>query len=370
MIKLNTIEEAIEDIKNGKIIIVVDDEDRENEGDFLAAAELVTPEVINFMSINGRGLICTPIPESICNNLQLDMMVGNNTDPSGTAFTVSIDLLGGGVTTGISAYDRATTISALMDSKITAKDFSRPGHVFPLRAKEGGVLRRPGHTEAAVDLAKLAGLEPGGVIVEIMNEDGSMARLPELMEIAKKFDLKIISIADLISYRLKHDSLIKRIFEMPLSTSLGEYKLIVYEQKTNLQVHFALVKGEWMKEEEVLVRVKSSNAYFNLFISILNGEQSDLRAISKMIEEEGHGAIIFINNLINAETITKKLEEYKSYFSGEPNTIKMDSKDYGIGAQIIKDLGINKVKLITKSTKIPKLISSYGLEITKQINIQ
>ena len=367
--KLNSIEEAIEDIKNGKVIIVVDDEDRENEGDFLAAAELVTPEIINFMSIHGRGLICTPLPESKCDDLQLDMMVGNNTDPSGTAFTVSVDLLGGGVTTGISAQDRAATISALMDDKKTTNDFSKPGHVFPLKAKEGGVLRRPGHTEAAVDIAKLAGLKPGGVIVEIMNEDGSMARLPELIVLAKKFDLKIVSIEDLIAYRLKHDSLIKRIFEMPLSTSVGEYDLVLYEQKTNGQVHFALIKGNWEPEDEVLVRVKSSDAYFNLFVSILNGQQLDLEAISKMIDEEGKGAIIFINNLINSTTIKNKLAEYKSHFSGERNSIKIDKKDYGIGAQIIKDLGINRIKLITKSNKMPKLISGYGLEITEQVDI-
>ncbi len=368
-IKLNTIPEALEDIKNGKVVIVVDDEDRENEGDFIASAELITPETINFMSIHGRGLHCVPLPEERCDELGLDLMVGNNTDPKGTAFTVSVDLLGHGVTTGISASDRALTVKALMDKNTKAQDLSRPGHIFPLRAKKGGVLRRPGHTEAAVDLTTLAGLQPGGVIVEIMNEDGTMARLPQLSKIAEKFGLKIITIQDLIAYRLKHDSLIQRLDEIPFKSYYGDFNLITYKQTTNGQIHFALTKGNWTAEEPVLVRVKSSNSYYDLFSALQNGETPMLQKVTDLINAEGKGAVVFINNLTDSDLILSKLRHYKEYLEGKQKNplLSMDEKDYGIGAQIIKDLGIKNIKLITQNPDKVRPLSGYGLEIVEKV---
>lgn len=371
-IRLNSIEEALDDFKQGKIIIVVDDENRENEGDFVTSAELITSEKINFMAKHGRGLHCVPLPIERCEKLDLHPMVGNNTDPKETAFTVSIDLLGHGVTTGISASDRAKTIQALMNDKTLPHHLSRPGHIFPLRAKKGGVLRRPGHTEAAVDLSVLCGLNPGGVIVEIMNEDGTMARLPQLVEIAKKFDLKIISIEDLISYRLQNDSLIKRINEVNFQTYYGDYKLIAYKQTTNEQIHFAMIKGTWEVNESVPVRVKSTNSYFDIFSALHNGEKPLLSKITDVINKKGKGAIIFINNVSNSELILEKFKHYQAYLEGT-NTqplIDLDNKDYGIGAQIIKDLGIHKISLITQNPGGKKAIGGYGIEICDYIHLK
>ncbi len=369
-IKLDTIEEAIEDIKAGKMVIVVDDENRENEGDFIASAELITPEIVNFMSIHGRGLHCVPLPEKRCEELKLFPMVSKNTDPKETAFTVSVDLLGHGVTTGISAFDRAKTIQAIMNNDTTPEQLGRPGHVFPLKAKNGGVLRRPGHTEAAVDLTTLAGLKPGGVIVEIMNDDGSMARLPQLVKIAKKFDLKLISIEDLIAYRLKTETLVEKIDEFPIQTKFGEFKLVTYKQKTNGQIHFVLVKGEWTENESIPIRVQSSNSYYDLFSALHYGERPALEKITNIISNENKGAIIFINNISDSEMIEDKLKHFKDFHSGEQKTpiLQNDKKDYGIGAQIIKDLGINKIKLITQHPENKrKNLAGYGLEIVDYI---
>lgn len=370
-IKLDSITDAIEDIRQGKIVIVVDDEDRENEGDFVVAAEKVTPEIINFMSIHGRGLHCAPLPEERCDALELHPMVGKNTDPKETAFTVSVDLLGHGVTTGISAADRSKTIQALMNPETTPGQLGRPGHVFPLRARKGGVLRRPGHTEAAVDLTVLAGLKPGGVIVEIMNEDGTMARVPELRKIADKFNMKMISIQDLISYRLQHESLIERVEEFPIRTIFGDFQLITYRQKTNQQIHFALVKGEWDENEAVPLRVKSTNSYYDLFSALQFGETPLLQRISNIIDQEGKGAIVFINNLVNSDLIQAKLNQFKDFQTGDQLTplLKPDSLDYGTGAQIIKDLGITNIKLITQSPTKKRSLSGYDLEIVDYIQI-
>lgn len=370
-IKLDTIADAIEDIKQGKMVIVVDDEDRENEGDFVAAAELITADTINFMSIHGRGLHCCPLPEERCEELDLHPMVRKNTDPKETAFTVSVDLLGHGVTTGISAGDRAKTIQALMNSDTTPGQLGRPGHVFPLRAKKGGVLRRPGHTEAAVDLSILAGLKPGGVIVEIMNEDGTMARLPQLKVIADKFGLKLISIQDLISYRLENESLIERIEEFPINTHYGDYQLITFRQKTNEQIHFALVKGSWNEEDAVPVRVKSTNSYYDLFSALQFGETPLLQRITDIIDEEGRGAIVFINNIVSSELVKAKVNHFKDYHTGDEQTplLKPDTKDYGTGAQIIKDLGITNIKLITQNPDKKRSLSGYDLEIVDYIQL-
>ena len=370
-IKLDSITEAIEEIRQGKIVIVVDDEDRENEGDFVVSAELITPEIINFMSIHGRGLHCAPLLEERCDELELHPMVGKNTDPKETAFTVSVDLLGHGVTTGISASDRAKTIQALMDPETTPGQLGRPGHVFPLRARKGGVLRRPGHTEAAVDLTVLAGLKPGGVIVEIMNEDGTMARVPELRKIADKFNMKMISIQDLISYRLQHESLIERVEEFPIRTIFGDFQLITYRQKTNQQIHFALVKGEWDENEAVPLRVKSTNSYYDLFSALQFGETPLLQRISNIIDQEGKGAIVFINNLVNSDLIQAKLDHFKMFHLGDQQSplIRPDGLDYGIGAQIIKDLGITNIKLITQNPNKKRSLSGYDLQIVDYIQI-
>ncbi|WP_417800972.1 3,4-dihydroxy-2-butanone-4-phosphate synthase [Tenacibaculum sp.] len=371
-IQLNTIEEAIEDIKNGKVIIVVDDEDRENEGDFLAAAEKITPEMINFMATHGRGLICTPLTETRCKELELGMMVSNNTDPMETAFTVSVDLRGNGVTTGISASDRAKTVQALITPDTKPFDLARPGHIFPLKAKNGGVLRRTGHTEAAIDFARLAGLEPAGVIVEIMNEDGTMARLPQLMKVAKKFDLKIVSIEDLVAYRMEHDSLIEKKEDFNIQTRFGDFRLRAYQQTTNNQVHIALTKGTWSKNEPILTRVNSTLVNNDILGTLTNNADKKLDQMFKVVNDEGRGAILFINQQMQALNLLNRLRILKeNQTKGEmkaPNVV-MDNKDFGIGAQILHDLHIHKLRLVsnTKQTKRVGMIG-YGLEIVDYVN--
>lgn len=371
-IQLNTIPEAIEDLKNGKIIIVVDDENRENEGDFLSAAELTTPEIINFMTIHGRGLICTPLPEKRCDELGLEAMVSRSTDPKETAFTVSIDLLGEGVSTGISASDRAKTILALMDEKTKPTDFMRPGHIFPLRAKTGGVLKRAGHTEAAIDLTKLAGLKEGGVICEIMNEDGTMARLPELMVLAKKLDLKIVSIEDLIQYQLKKGDLVHEIESRSIKTKFGAFDFHAFQEKHTDQIHFALTKGSWELEEPVLVRVQSSSAYFDVLSRLVNGENPLLERVTDMIHKEGKGAVIFINNVSNAEHTMRKLQQFLNYQDGEVKkpTLSANYMEYGIGTQILKKLGITKFRVITQNPDQKPLVAGYGVEITEMVKLK
>ncbi len=370
-IKLNTIEEAIEDIRQGKIIIVVDDENRENEGDFLAAAEKVTPEMINFMATYGRGLICAPLTESRCKELDLHAMVANNTDHMETAFTVSVDLKGNGVTTGISASDRAQTILALVNPNTKSYELARPGHIFPLVAKQGGVLRRTGHTEAAIDFARLAGFKSAGVIVEIMNEDGTMARLPELYEVARKFDLKLVSIEDLVAYRMQHDSLIIKKEDFEVETRFGIFRMRAYEQTTNKQIHIALTKGTWNAGEPILTRIHSSQVNNDLLGTLTNNAEQQLDDMFKVINGYGKGAIIFINqdmqsvNLLNRITELKKLQE-KGILKA-PKII-IDSKDFGIGAQILHDLDISKIRLVsnTEQTKRVGMIG-YGLEITEYV---
>ncbi|MCH2234865.1 MAG: 3,4-dihydroxy-2-butanone-4-phosphate synthase [Crocinitomicaceae bacterium] len=357
---LNTIEEAIEDIKLGKVVIVVDDEDRENEGDFLTAARNATPEVINFMATHGRGLICAPLLEEDCDRLGLEMMVQENSASFETPFTVSIDLIGHGCTTGISASDRSKTVLALIDPNTKKEELGKPGHIFPLRARTGGVLRRAGHTEAAVDLSRMAGFEPAGVIVEIMNEDGSMARLPQLLEIAKKFDLKIISIADLIAYRMKNESLIEKVMETDFSTIWGDFKMAAYQQLSNNEAHLVLYKGEWNKEDAVLVRVESSSFSNNLLDAIRADKQSNLSAVLQLIEKEGKGALVFVQQ---EEKQLGLIEKLKSY-NGVPVKKPIDTKDYGIGAQIIRELGIENINLITNSSNVNKSVAqAYGLNV-------
>lgn len=370
-IVLNTIPEAIEDLKNGKVIIVVDDEDRENEGDFLSAAELVTPEIINFMTIHGRGLICTPLPEKRCDELGLDVMVTRSSDPKETAFTVSIDLLGNGVSTGISASDRARTILALMDEKTKPADFMRPGHIFPLRSKSGGVLKRAGHTEAATDLTKLAGLKEGGVICEIMNDDGSMARLPDLMVLAKKLDLKIISIEDLIDYQLKKGDLVHQIEERKVKTHYGDFDFHAFQEKHTDQIHFALTKGSWEIDEPVMVRVQSSSAYFDVLSRLTNGEKPLLEKVTDIINTEGKGIVIFINNVSNAENTLRKLQQFNDYQDGNVNkpTLSANFMEYGIGTQILKKLGATKFRVLTQNVNQKPMISGYGVEVTEMVQI-
>ena len=375
--KLNSIESAIEDIKNGKVIIVVDDEDRENEGDFLTAARNASPEVINFMATHGRGLICAPLVETRCDELGLNLMVTQNSAQYETPFTVSIDLIGHGTTTGISASDRSKTIKALIDPNTKAEDLGKPGHIFPLRAKKEGVLRRAGHTEAATDLSRLAGFEPAGVIVEIMNEDGSMARLPDLIKIAEKFDLKIISIADLIAYRLKTESLIERQISVDLPTNWGHFNLVAYKQTTTGMEHLALTKGEWNKDEAVLVRVHSSCMTGDIFGSCRCDCGPQLHAAMEMIEKEGKGVIIYMNQEGRGIGLLNKLKAYKLQEEGldtvEANLklgFKMDERDYGVGAQIIRDLGVTKMKLISNNPKKRTGLNSYGLEIVDNIPLE
>ncbi|MDR5590720.1 3,4-dihydroxy-2-butanone-4-phosphate synthase [Christiangramia sp. SM2212] len=371
-IKLDNIQEAIDDIRAGKVIIVVDDIDRENEGDFLAAAEKVTPEMINFMATHGRGLICAPLTEARCNELKLEMMVGNNTDPMETAFTISVDLRGKGVTTGISASDRAKTVEALIDPEVKPQDLNRPGHIFPLKAKEGGVLRRTGHTEAAIDFARLAGFQPAGVIVEIMNEDGTMARLPQLMEVAKKFDLKVVSIEDLVAYRMQHDSLIEKKEDFELETRFGKFRLRAYKQTTNSQVHVALSKGSWKPNEEIMVRVNSTLVNNDILGTLTNNPDKKLDGMFKAINDEGRGAIVFINPANQSPNLLSRLSELKeSQKTGAMKAppVKMDNKDFGIGAQILHDLEIHKIRLLsnTQQTKRVGMIG-YGLEITEYVS--
>ncbi len=370
-IQLNTIPEAIEDLKNGKIVIVVDDENRENEGDFLSAAELTTPEIINFMTIHGRGLICTPLPEKRCDELGLDIMVSRSSDPKETAFTVSVDLLGEGVSTGISASDRSKTILALMDKNTKPADFMRPGHIFPLRAKKGGVLKRAGHTEAAIDLTKLAGLQEGGVICEIMNDDGSMARLPELYLLAKKHDLKLISIEDLIQYQLRKGDLIERLEERKVKTHYGEFDFFAFKETSTDQIHFALTKGKWSENEPILVRVQASNSYFDVLSRLTTGEKPLLEKVTSMINEEGKGAIIFINNVSNSENTMRKLQQFLDYQDGQEQrpTLASNFHDYGIGTQILKNLGINKFRVITQNTNQKPLVGGYDVEVTEMVEL-
>ena len=371
--KLNTIEEAIEDIRQGKVIIVVDDENRENEGDFLAAAEMVTPEMINFMATHGRGLICAPLTEHRCEELELNMMVRNNTDPMETAFTVSVDLSGNGVSTGISASDRAKTIKALVNTNTKPFELARPGHIFPLIAKEGGVLRRTGHTEAAIDFARLAGFEPAGVIVEIMNEDGTMARLPQLMEVAKKFDLKIVSIEDLVAYRMEHDSLIEKKEDFNIETRFGKFRLRAYLQTTNNQVHIALTKGTWKSDETVLTRVNSTLVNNDILGTLTNNADQKLDDMFNAINTDGKGAIIFINqqaqsmNLLSRLSVLKESQEEGKLVKAP--RISMDSKDFGIGAQILHDLKISKINLLSNSLQTKRVgMIGYGLEIVDYVN--
>ncbi|WP_299523799.1 3,4-dihydroxy-2-butanone-4-phosphate synthase [Winogradskyella sp.] len=371
--KLNTIEEAIEDIRQGKVIIVVDDENRENEGDFLAAAEKVTPEMINFMATHGRGLICTPLTEHRCEELELNMMVRNNTDPMETAFTVSVDLRGNGVSTGISASDRAKTVKALVNRDTKAFELARPGHIFPLVAKEGGVLRRTGHTEAAIDFARLAGFEPAGVIVEIMNEDGTMARLPELMEVAERFDLKIVSIEDLVAYRMEYDSLIEKKEDFDVETRFGKFRLRAYLQTTNNQVHIALTKGTWTSDETVLTRVNATLVNNDILGTLTNNADKKLDDMFNAINSEGKGALIFINqqaqsmNLLSRLTVLKE-NQVEGKLVKAPR-IPMDSKDFGIGAQILHDLKISKLRLMSNSLQTKRVgMIGYGLEIVDYVN--
>jgi len=371
-IQLNSIQEAIEDIRNGKVIIVVDDENRENEGDFVAAAEMVTPEMINFMATHGRGLICTPLTEKRCKELELGMMVNNNTDPMETAFTVSIDLRGKGVTTGISAADRAKTVKALIDKDTKPFDLARPGHIFPLKAKEGGVLRRTGHTEAAIDFARLAGLEPAGVIVEIMNEDGTMARLPQLMEVAKKFDIKIVSIEDLVAYRMEHDSLIDKKEDFTILTRFGDFRLRAYQQTTNNQVHIALTKGVWKADEPVLTRVNSTLVNNDILGTLTNNADKKLDQMFQAINENGKGAILFINQQNQSQNLLNRLHILKeNQANGEMKApiMAMDNKDFGIGAQILHNLNISKIELMTNTQQTKRVgIIGYGLEIVGHVS--
>jgi 3,4-dihydroxy 2-butanone 4-phosphate synthase/GTP cyclohydrolase II len=372
-IRLDSIEDAIEDIRNGKMIIVVDDESRENEGDFVAAAEMVSPEMINFMATNGRGLICAPLSETRCEELDLDLMVGKNTVLHNTQFTVSVDLIGHGCTTGISAHDRSQTVKALTLESTKPEDLGRPGHIFPLRAKEGGVLRRTGHTEAAIDLARLAGLKPAGLLVEVLNEDGTMARLPQLKVVAKKYGLKIISIEDLVAYRLKHDSLIDKIEDFNLDTRFGRFCLRAYKQTTNNQVHLALTKGNWEKGEAVLVRVNSTLINNDILGTLTNNPDDKLAKMFDLINKEGKGVVVFINQENQSYDLINRLKHLKNLQNNVKSIaplVKMDEKDFGIGAQILHDLNVHKIKLISNSKYSGKRVGmiGYGLEIVEYVS--
>jgi len=376
-IKLNTVEEAINDIKLGKVIIVVDDEDRENEGDFVVAADLMTPELVNFMATHGRGLICVSLTEERCEELELEMMVGKNTSIHRTAFTVSVDLIGNGCTTGISASDRAKTIKALVDVETRPDDLARPGHVFPLKSKRMGVLRRAGHTEAAVDLARLAELNPAGVLVEIMNEDGSMARLPQLYDIAKRFKLKILSIKELISYRLKTESIIIRGVEVDLPTKYGNFRLIPFIQKSNGLEHIALIKGEIKKNEPVLVRVHSSCVTGDIFGSYRCDCGDQLHEAMRMIEKEGKGVILYMNQEGRGIGLFNKIKAYKLQEEGldtvEANIqlgFNGDERDYGVGASMLHTLGLGKIRLITNNPVKRAGLEGYGIEIVENILLE
>ena len=370
--KLNSIEDAINDIRLGKVVVVVDDENRENEGDFIAAAEKATPEMINFMALHGRGLICAPLTETRCDELGLNMMVQNNTVLHNTQFTVSVDLIGNGCTTGISTSDRSKTIKALVEANTKLHDLGRPGHIFPLKAKNGGVLRRTGHTEAAVDLARLAGLQPAGILVEILNDDGSMARLPELRKVAEKFDLKIISIEDLVAYRMEHDSLIQKKQDYQIETRFGDFRLRAYQQTTNDAVHIALTKGTWSTNETVPTRINSTLVNNDILGTLTNNADHQLDKMFKQINKHGKGAILFINQSTQPANLLKRLDivrttQQKGTVVKAPN-IKMDTKDFGIGAQILHDLNIHKLGLISNSEQTKRVgIKGYGLEIIEYI---
>jgi 3,4-dihydroxy 2-butanone 4-phosphate synthase / GTP cyclohydrolase II len=374
---LNTIEEAIEEIKKGKVVIVVDDEDRENEGDFICAAESITPEIVNFMATYGRGLICAPLVEERCDELNLPLMVGHNTATHATPFTVSVDLLGYGCTTGISVSDRAKTIKALVDPNTKPEELGRPGHIFPLRARKGGVLRRVGHTEAAIDLARLAGFQPAGVLVEIMSEDGTMALMPELRQIADKFNLKLISIKDLIEYRLKNETLIKREIGVDMPTEWGNFDLIAFNQTNTGEMHLALVKGEWKEDEAVLVRVHSSCVTGDIFGSCRCDCGAQLHKAMEIVEKEGKGVVLYMNQEGRGIGLLNKLKAYKLQEQGmdtvEANLslgFSMDERDYGVGAQILRDLGVGKIKLITNNPKKRAGLMGYGLEIVDNVSLE
>ena len=375
--QLNTIKEAIEAIKKGELIIVIDDEDRENEGDFIAAGELITPEKVNFMATHGRGLICTPITEQRCEELDLELMVGKNTALHATPFTVSIDLIGQGCTTGISASDRAKTILSLSDPNTKPEDLGRPGHIFPLKAKERGVLRRAGHTEAAVDLARLAGLSPVGVLVEIMNEDGTMARLPELVEIAKKFDLKLITIKDLIAYRLQKESLVIKGVEVNMPTQYGNFRLIPFKQKSNGLEHVALIKGEWKEDEPILVRVHSSCATGDIFGSKRCECGEQLHKAMEAVEKEGKGVIVYMNQEGRGIGLMNKIKAYKLQEEGMDTVdanvelgFNPDERDYGVGAQILRELGVCKMRLMSNNPVKRIGLEGYGLEVVENVAIE
>jgi 3,4-dihydroxy 2-butanone 4-phosphate synthase / GTP cyclohydrolase II len=375
--KLDHIEDAIEAIRNGEIIIVVDDEDRENEGDFICAAEKTTSEMVNFMVKEGRGLMCTPLTWKRCEELELDMMVGKNTAQHETAFTISVDLLGNGCTTGISASDRAKTIQALVNPDTKPEDLGRPGHIFPLRAAEGGVLRRSGHTEAAIDLARLAGLEPAGVLIEILNEDGTMARLPQLFEIAKKFDLKLVSIKDLIEYRLTKESLIKREIGVDMPTEWGHFDMVAFRQLDNDQLHLALIKGTWDADEPIMVRVHSSCVTGDIFGSCRCDCGAQLHASMEMVQRADKGVVLYMNQEGRGIGLLNKLKAYKLQEMGRDTVeanielgFKMDERDYGVGAQILRNLGIKKIKLISNNPKKRAGLIGYGLEIVDSIPVE
>ncbi len=376
-IRLDSIEEALKDIKNGKVIIVVDDEDRENEGDFVCAAEMITPELVNFMVKEGRGLMCAPLTKARCEELELNMMVGKNTAEYETAFTISVDLLGQGCTTGISASDRSKTIQALVNSDTKPEDLGRPGHIFPLMAVDGGVLRRTGHTEASIDLAKLAGLKPAGVLIEILNEDGTMARLPECRALADKFDLKLISIKDLIAYRLEKESLIKKEIGVNMPTEWGNFEMMAFRQINNNQLHLALVKGTWEINEAIMVRVHSSCVTGDIFGSCRCDCGQQLHAAMEMVEKEGKGVIVYMNQEGRGIGLLNKLKAYKLQEQGR-DTVEanlelgfgMDDRDYGVGAQILRNLGVSKIKLISNNPKKRAGLMGYGLEIINSIPIE
>lgn len=374
---LDSIESAIEAIKKGEVIIVIDDEDRENEGDFICAAEKITPQIVNFMAKEGRGLICVPLIEDRCQALNLNMMVSDNTSLHETPFTVSVDLKGHGCTTGISASDRSKTIEALTNSKTRPEDLAKPGHIFPLKAKKGGVLRRTGHTEAAIDMARLAGFSPAGVLVEIMNEDGTMARLPDLKQVARKFDLKIISIKDLITYRLKHETLIKRLEPVDLPTKYGHFKLVPYLQTNTQELHLALVKGSWQAGDPVLVRVHSSCVTGDIFGSFRCDCGDQLATAMRKVQDAGRGLVLYMNQEGRGIGLINKLKAYKLQEQGHDTVeanlklgYKMDERDYGVGAQILRDLGIHKIKLMTNNPKKRVGLLGYGLEIVENIPIE
>lgn len=375
--QLNTIEEAIDEIKNGRVVIVVDDENRENEGDFLTAARNITPEIINFMVTHGRGLVCAPLVEDRCDALGLNLMVQSNSAAYETPFTVSVDLIGHGCTTGISASDRSKTVKALIDETIRPEELGKPGHIFPLRAKKGGVLRRAGHTEAAIDLARLAGFEPAGVIVEILNEDGSMARLPQLVDIAKRFDLKIVSIEDLIEYRIKTESLIERVIDVKMPTAEGEFELYLFRETNTEKEHLALIKGTWEPDEAILVRVHSSCMTGDIFGSCRCDCGPQLHKSMQMIEEEGKGIIVYMNQEGRGIGLQNKLRAYKlqeeGYDTLEANLMlgfKGDERDYGIGAQILRELGVTKMRLMSNNPKKRTGLIAYGIEIVENVALE